>query len=558
MGLPQGSVISPILFSVYLLDIFKEITSKGVKYADDGTIWVTGHDANALAKDIEDDLRKIYEWTLKWRMKINISKTEICLFTEKPDHTDGTQPEVILQDMKIKYNSTPKLLGVVLDESLNFNKHISNVEQKANKAVNTLRQVKHVEKINTKKLLQLYQALVQPVLEYACPVWQCANASRLEEVQRKGLAMCLGAIGTSDREALEVELTVNPLEVRRTELSLCEVARILSKDVDVPISSSWENWLGSEKTEKYISPFGKMLLQLEDIKAETGNKQMNLEPEFSFRETLYPTINKPEYWSRLGCSKSRTQTQKDESRAVISGTLEACSPDTLIAFTDGSCHPNPGPCGAGACVYLPHETSQVCLKQPVSKRGSILLGEMIAIKMVLDFILEKLNQKLKFKKALILSDSQSSVGLLTLGWEPTQHKSTSQDILTELKQIQSKGIEVDIRWTPGHVEIQGNEEADRLDKEASKEAESMTEEDRTISQAKFRQAAKAHSLTAWQKQWDISEKGRFLYGLKPRVTKKTVFDFPDKKSYNLIAQLRIGYARLNDYLFKQGTVTVGK
>ena len=102
------------------------------------------------------------------------------------------------------------------------------------------------------------------------------------------------------------------------------------------------------------------------------------------------------------------------------------------------------------------------------------------------------------------------------------------------------------------AEIQGNEEADRLAKEASKEAESMTEEDRTVSQAEFRQAAKAHSLTAWQKQWDVSEKGRFLYGLKPKVSKKTVFDFPDKKSYNLITQLIIGYARLNDYLFKIG------
>ena len=70
-------------------------------------------------------------------------------------------------------------------------------------------------------------------------MWQCADASRLEEVQRKGLASCLGAIGTSGREALEVELNVNPLEVRRTELSLRETARILSKDVDVPIRSSW-------------------------------------------------------------------------------------------------------------------------------------------------------------------------------------------------------------------------------------------------------------------------------------------------------------------------------
>ena len=113
-------------------------------------------------------------------------------------------------------------------------------------------------------------------------------------------------------------------------------------------------------------------------------------------------------------------------------------PYNYIALTDGSCHPNPGPCGAGACVYLPYETTHVSLKQPVSKRGSILLGEMIAIKMVFDFMLEKLHQKVKFMKVLILSDSQSSVGLLTLGWEPTQHKSTSKDILTELELVNQK------------------------------------------------------------------------------------------------------------------------
>ena len=56
----------------------------------------------------------------------------------------------------------------------------------------------------------------------------------------------------------------------------------------------------------------------------------------------------------------------------------------------------------------------------------------------------------------------------------------------------------------------------------------------------------------WQRQWDASEKGRFLYGLKPKVTMKTMFDYPNKKLYNQIAQLRIGYAKLNDYLYKIG------
>ena len=148
--------------------------------------------------------------------------------------------------------------------------------------------------------------------------------------------------------------------------------------------------------------------------------------------------------------------QKDESRKLINDIVETCTPDTLITFTDGSCHPNPGPCGAGACVYLPFETSPVNLKQPVSKLGSILLGEMIAIKMVLDFILEKLHQKRKLNKVLILPESQSSVGLLTLGWEATQHKSTSKEIIAKMDLIKRKGIEVEIKWTPGHAGIKGN------------------------------------------------------------------------------------------------------
>ena len=98
----------------------------------------------------------------------------------------------------------------------------------------------------------------------------------------------------------------------------------------------------TENTEKYMSPFCRMLIQLEDIKAETGIDTFNIEQDFSLQEGLYPTLTKPEYWSRLVSSKNRTTDQKDESRNLINDILEACTPDTLIAFTDGSCHPNPG------------------------------------------------------------------------------------------------------------------------------------------------------------------------------------------------------------------------
>ena len=101
---------------------------------------------------------------------------------------------------------------------------------------------------------------------------RCADAaSKLEGVQREGLALCLGTIGASGRSLWRGIKC--KLEVRHTELSLRETAWILSKDADVPIRSFLENWLETEKTEQYSSPFGKMLLYLKDIKAEIGHKQ---------------------------------------------------------------------------------------------------------------------------------------------------------------------------------------------------------------------------------------------------------------------------------------------
>jgi ribonuclease HI len=92
---------------------------------------------------------------------------------------------------------------------------------------------------------------------------------------------------------------------------------------------------------------------------------------------------------------------------------------TAIAFTDGSCLNNPGPCGAGAIVFVEEETTE--LKQPVCKRGSILLGELIAIKIVLEYI-DQPEIRRKIEQLTIFSDSQTAIGILTLHWKIENHK----------------------------------------------------------------------------------------------------------------------------------------
>ena len=111
----------------------------------------------------------------------------------------------VIDGQTISYNSTPKIPGITLDEKLKFEKHIENVERKAIRSLDSLRRVKVTEVINPSCMLQLYKAWVVPQIEYAAPVWQIGNWSPLEEIQRKGLALCLGVQGTAGLEALEVE-----------------------------------------------------------------------------------------------------------------------------------------------------------------------------------------------------------------------------------------------------------------------------------------------------------------------------------------------------------------
>jgi hypothetical protein len=103
----------------------------------------------------------------------------------------------------------------------------------------------------------------------------------------------------------------------------------------------------------------------------------------------------PEYWRNLGSSKTRTKEQEIKGRDLILQKITETTENTAIACTDGSCLNNPGPCGAGAIIFVEEETSE--LKQPVCKRGSILLGELIAIKIVIEYIDQpEIRRKIKF------------------------------------------------------------------------------------------------------------------------------------------------------------------
>ena len=108
----------------------------------------------------------------------------------------------------IKRTDSPKLLGVILDEKLNFHKHIDAVERKATKAAASLSIVGRSEQISAQNMLKLsnYQSIVLPHMEYESTVLQIGNCGQLDKIQRKCLALCLGTPATARIEALRWRL----------------------------------------------------------------------------------------------------------------------------------------------------------------------------------------------------------------------------------------------------------------------------------------------------------------------------------------------------------------
>ena len=288
------------------------------------------------------------------------------------------------------------------------------------------------------------------------------------------------------------EFCVLPLDLRREELAVREFGKICAKRDTQPIKQALKVWeeAREETVERYISPFGKMTIQMADMCAYTNMMCSSIEPEPDYVDSLQPMLKRPEYLNNLGSSKNRTKTQEENSRRLIEEQIDKSDAETIFVFTDGSCRQNPGPCGAGACVFLPGQEECVELKKPVSKLASILLGELVAIEVAFTFIQSE-GRKRKVSSVQIFCDSQSAVGLLTLGWKPSSYQETINQIKKQIDELKQKGLRIAIDWTPGHADIAGNEIADRLAKEAAKEAEDMDEnQDRVITAVDIKTAVK--------------------------------------------------------------------
>ena len=181
-GVPQGSVVGPILFLVFINDMPESIKARCRLFADDSIIY-RDVSCDDDAKALQEDLDALHRWELDWGMSFNPSKCHIMHVSRKRQPLQHTY---LLKGQALGVVNTAAYLGVHLSKDLTWHNHINKVTAKANKSLGFIK--RNIQKAPTATKELAYKTLVRPSLEYASTVWdphQKNLVSEVEKVQRR-------------------------------------------------------------------------------------------------------------------------------------------------------------------------------------------------------------------------------------------------------------------------------------------------------------------------------------------------------------------------------------
>lgn len=194
-GVPQGSVLGPKLFNIYLNDIPKFAKTKIALFADDTAIYKSSFNAIVAAKQIQIHVYLLEKFYAKWKIKLNEAKTEVIIFHKKYKDIKIFQP-ITVNSFKTVPTTIVKYLGITLDNNLTYQIHVKQVLRKAYSVQSKIYPLlaKSTMHISNKKLL--YKMLIRPIITYAAPVWcniSKTNMLLLQRFQNKQLRLILSA-----------------------------------------------------------------------------------------------------------------------------------------------------------------------------------------------------------------------------------------------------------------------------------------------------------------------------------------------------------------------------
>ena len=220
-GLPQGSVLSPILFKIFMMDFLEELNVDSTvvfKFADDGSVKITADTTEECLIQLQKILDAVNSWARKWRMVINClpNKTEVICFGTAENNKNLVPKEFKLGDKKIKLVRSTKVLGIIIDEDLSFIEQSTDVYKKLTTRWNMIQLYCNRNwGFSQRVMVELIRTLFLSCLFYGSHLWM--NKQNMKEINSLYYTMLKSAVGAVfhvRQSILEVILVIAPIHIQ--------------------------------------------------------------------------------------------------------------------------------------------------------------------------------------------------------------------------------------------------------------------------------------------------------------------------------------------------------
>jgi hypothetical protein len=219
-GVPQGSVLAPILFNIYTADL-PSTDSKKYIYADDIALMTTNKAFPPIEATLSDDLDSMSTYFDNWRLKLNIGKT-VCTSFHLAHRLASYQLQVKCKGNPIPCDSRPKYLGITLDRTLTYKQHLDDVSHKVTARNNLLRKLAgltwgaHFSILRTTAVCLAYAPA-----EYCAPTWShSCHTNKVDISLNATMRIVTGCLKSTPTPSLHVASGIQPPDIRRSKHTL--------------------------------------------------------------------------------------------------------------------------------------------------------------------------------------------------------------------------------------------------------------------------------------------------------------------------------------------------
>ena len=166
-GVPQGSILGPTLFILYVNDMCNvSKLLKCILFADDTNLFFTGKNITEMCYTISEELAKLNTWFMVNKLSLNLKKTNFMVLSNSREKCDL---RIAINNCEIERVHVAKFLGIYIDDNLNWHEHVKHVKRRMAIGLSVLNRLKHV--VNSSAMYSLYCTIILPHLNYCSEIW---------------------------------------------------------------------------------------------------------------------------------------------------------------------------------------------------------------------------------------------------------------------------------------------------------------------------------------------------------------------------------------------------